>query len=72
MEMLLSQSSPLRGCNQDLDIGGKASELEVLKLPMLIKLPSRLIKSCYFKGQRNNVKAMVHVSRSSMILRVGK
>jgi hypothetical protein len=39
---------------------------------MLIKLPLVLIKSCYFKGHRNNVSAMVHISRSRAILREGK
>lgn len=42
-----------------------------MELPMLIKLPSVLITSCYFKGHRN-VKAMVHISSSRVILRVGK
>ena len=42
-----------------------------MKLPMLIKLPSVLITSCYFKGRGNNVSAMVHTSRGRVILGVG-
>lgn len=71
MEMFSGQDQPPRHCNQDPDIGGKASESEVVELPMLIKLPSMLITSCYFKGHRNNVWTMVHISRSRVILRVG-
>lgn len=72
MEMFLGQDQPPRHCNQDPDIGGKASESEVVELPMLIKLASMLITSCYFKGHRNNVWTMVHISRSRVILKVGK
>lgn len=43
-----------------------------MKLPMLIKPPSVQITSCYFKGHGNNVRAMTHISRSRVILRVGK
>lgn len=71
MEIILGQDYPPRECNQDPDIRGKTSESEVVKLPMLIKLPSVLITSCYFKGRGNNVSAMVHISRGRVILGVG-
>ena len=44
----------------------------MLKLPMLNKLSSVMITSCYFKGHRNNVRAIVRELRRRVILKVGK
>lgn len=48
MEMFLGRDKPPRACHQDPDIGGETSDFEVGKLPLLIKLPSVLIKVFLF------------------------
>lgn len=72
METFLGWDKPPRDCSQDLDVGDETSESEVLNLPMFMKLPSVLIKFCYFNGHKNNVRARLYLLRSRVILRVGE
>lgn len=70
METFLGWDKPPRDCSQDPDVGYETSESEVLNLPVFMKLPSVLIKSCYFNGHKNNVKARLHLLRSRVILKM--